>query len=135
MAAKKKAKVQKLSLLEAWMGYIYEGNDCPAGLAALKFLRECISKGIIKNADVWKVASSEMKASLLKQFGVGNTYANAAITELRDALSHAKRAKLSTKNIEATLKAAEEEIAKAYEGTPPSLYERNGKVKLKFVTK
>lgn len=77
------------SLLEAWMGYIYSGNSCENGIKALKFLRECLSKGILTNKAVWEAASEEIKTNFYKQFGLKTTNSDREY-RYRQALSYTK---------------------------------------------
>jgi hypothetical protein len=68
MSMTKKSRQFKPSLLEAWLGYIYDGNTCPKGLKALLYLRKCLATGITKDEDVWAKAPLEVKEAFIEQF-------------------------------------------------------------------
>lgn len=103
MAKKAPVVSRAPSLLEAWLGYIYGGNTCADGVRALHFLRGCLRKKILKDADVWAAASDEIKAAARKQFANGAD--NPKIYALKRAVEFLRTSQSSS------LKATEAELA------------------------
>lgn len=93
----------KCSLLEAWIGYIYNDHSCPDGIRALLFLRECLAKGILNDADVWKAAPERIKHNFTLQFGNPKLPSQSRLEYAEAVLANSKRT--GDKNL---IKAAED---------------------------